>query len=127
MRSFDQGKIKEDGTIRTIHINDYFTFIDTDPVHNDPSHILGTKQGTTLFNTPYYTTETHSIIKPTLMTMGTSFVHLFVQKGTCTVETSEGTVRLNQGHSCFIPWISKSYTIKNETPMAEIIQTYIAS
>ncbi len=31
IRSFDQGKIKDDGTLREIHIEDYFHFLDTNP------------------------------------------------------------------------------------------------
>ena len=40
-----------------------------------------------------------------------TFCHLFVHQGDATITTTEGSVHITQGHSCFVPAAAESYTI----------------
>lgn len=122
IRSFDQGKIKEDGTIREIHINDYFTFLDDDEKKNT----LQTKKSTNgvLFDTSYYSLSLLSLNTNTNMKSNTSFHHLFVQEGAITVtDTNENTVTVGRGHSCFIPQ-GLEYTVQPHKN-SEVLLTFL--
>ncbi len=95
LRSFDKGKIGDDGKIRPIHIDDYFAALDTDPTRNDVGRLVRRADGETLFATPYYTTKEVT----TLMPHESSFQHVFVKDGV--IELAGLTVR--KGASVFIP------------------------
>lgn len=125
IRSFDQGKLKDDGSIRDIQINDYFSYIDTDQTRNDPAGLIQTKQGDVIFHTPYYQTDELSISQKFTASMSSSFVHLFVKKGTGTLETKNGSLRLTTGHSCFIPWSVREYAIFPETQSVVVLKTSV--
>jgi mannose-6-phosphate isomerase class I len=102
IRSFDQGKFKDDGTIREIHIDDYFKYIDTDEKRNTLS-IEKNKNGV-LFDTDYYSLSLLSLSKSERFESSTSFHHLFVKEGKIVVSDMSGnTTNVEQGHSCFIP------------------------
>jgi len=88
LRSFDQGKIKEDGTIREIQIEKYFEFLDTDEKRNTLITVKNNNQ--TLFDTPYYSLSLISLSGCKKLESKTSFHHLFVQEGK--IEVSEVTV-----------------------------------
>ncbi len=126
IRSFDQGKIKDDGSIREIHIDDYFQFLDTDPAHNNLANLRRTQHESTLLQTPYYSLDilvVHSI-RP--LTTGSSFNHLYVREGDIEVQTRDGMVRLTRGHSCFVPHHVGSYQIKTNTEQSVVLKTYIS-
>lgn len=95
LRSFDKGKISDDGKIRPIHIDDYFEALDTDPAHNDGPSLMNSASDTVLFDTPYYKTKKSSMLSP----MSDSFQHVFVKEGI--LEIAGLTVR--KGASVFIP------------------------
>lgn len=132
MRSFDRGKIGTDGTLREVHIDDYFKHIDRSPEINDPAmhkrqpKPLTSGEGFTLVSllqTRYYSldkltfVQQHTVFTDKIV----QFEHLFVQSGSITVATSEGEVRVGTGHSCFVPARAGEYTVKSETPNAEVL------
>lgn len=124
IRSFDQGKIKDDGTIRTIHIDDYFRFLDPTESRNDPMHAFIYAKGDTLLSTPYYSLDLLMVMGNTQVTIGTSFHHLFIKDGEVEVLTAGGSVKLSRGHSCFVPHAVQSYTL-HSSKQATILKTYI--
>ncbi len=118
LRSFDQGKFLNDGTIREIQIETYFKYLDT----NKERNILKIRQNEAfLFNTPYYILKKWEIQNNKEMSAEKSFHHLFVKEGTMTVRSVEGEVFVSRGHSCFIPK-GVSYTIE-VSGKTEILQT----
>lgn len=123
LRSFDQGKIGSNGEIRSITIDDYFTYLDTEPAHNDIQNALLTQKGSRLLSTPYYSLDVLEVKNKMIDETDQSFVHLFVREGEAVIETEEGQIRLTKGHSCFIPQGTGKYTIK--TNNALLLKTYI--
>lgn len=122
IRSFDQGKFKEDGTIREIHIDDYFKYIDTDEIRN--TLIIEKNKDGVLFDTNYYSLTLLSLSQNTMMQSVTSFHHLFVKEGEIEVEdTLRNRVTVGQGHSCFIPK-DVSYEIRPKTT-SEVLLTFL--
>lgn len=122
IRSFDQGKFKEDGSIREIHIGDYFKYIDLDEKRNT----LTVKENMdgVLFNTPYYSLSLFSFTKKSIMESSTSFHHLFVQEGEVVITDSLGNgLTVGQGHSCFVPQ-GITYEINPKIP-SEILLTFL--
>jgi len=122
IRSFDQGKFKEDGSIREIHIDDYFKYIDLDEKRNT----LAVKENEdgALFDTPYYSLSLFTISKKQAMESSTSFHHLFIQEGEVTITDSIGNeVTVGQGHSCFMPQ-GITYEI-NPKIQSEVLLTFL--
>lgn len=102
IRSFDQGKFKNDGTIREIHIDDYFKYIDIDEKRN--TLVVEKNESGVLFDTNYYSLSLLSLQDKKKLESTSSFHHLFVQEGKITVGDAFGNVVVvGQGHSCFIP------------------------
>ena len=54
IRAFDQGKIKGDGSIREIHVTDYFRFLDRSDETNDISNALRKPNGGTRLKNDFY-------------------------------------------------------------------------
>ncbi|MDO8496969.1 MAG: hypothetical protein Q7S61_00300 [bacterium] len=125
IRSFDQGKIKSDGTIRPLNIDDYFRIIDTDPAVNDFQTALKKRQGNRLLTTPYYCLDIIEVKDKVEETIKDSFAHLYVRNGEVEVTTDEGNVRVGKGHSCFVPYGAEKYTIKALQPNSVVLKTYI--
>lgn len=125
LRSFDQGKFKEDGTIRTIHIDDYFSFLDPDPKRNDIKNALLTARGESLLRTKNYSMDVLSVKTSESLTIEDSFVHLFVTQGAATVSTAGGMVTIHKGHSCFIPYKAENYEITAVDGPVSLLKTYI--
>jgi mannose-6-phosphate isomerase class I len=125
LRSFDQGKIKDDGTIRTIHIDDYFQFLDVTEEHNTIDFALRRRQGTNLLKTPYYSMDELQISDKTQVQVGESFDHLFVLSGVARVTYADTTLTIGKGHSCFVPWKVGSYTLEPVQGNTTVLKTYI--
>jgi len=125
IRSFDQGKIKSDGSIRKIHIDDYFEFVDTDPSVNDIANAIRVPDGQSLLKTPFYSMDILEITQEISDFTDKSFCHLFVREGAIEVEGAEGTVRVGQGHSCFLPQVAGFFKIRPETTKAVVLKSYI--
>lgn len=125
IRSFDQGKIKSDGTIRPLNIDDYFRIMDIDPAVNDFQTALKKRQGNKLLTTPYYSLDIMEISTEIQDEIKDSFVHLYVRDGVIEVTTDEGSVQVGKGHSCFVPYGAGKYTIKALQPNSVVLKTYI--
>lgn len=122
IRSFDQGKLKEDGTIRTIQIDDYFKYIDLDEKRNTLT--IEKNENGILFDTPLYSLSSLSIAGEMKMESKSSFHHLFVKEGgVAVVDSDNNRIEIGRGHSCFVP-MGISYTIQTHTT-AELLLTYL--
>ena len=126
IRSFDQGKFKEDGSIREIHIDDYFEFLDTDPEHNKLEHLRKTRQGNTLLRTPYYAVDILEVPEKVTDKTNNSFCHLYVREGSIEVIAEDGSVHMTTGHSCFIPAHTDIYQIVSKEGTAVVLKTFIS-
>ncbi len=124
IRSFDQGKFKADGTIREIHIDDYFTYMDATPESNDIQNLKRERNGDSLLKTPYYSMNIIECDYSVTCAMDDKFHHLFVREGEATITTSGGSVHITTGHSCFIPAEAKSYTISTGVKTV-LLQSFI--
>lgn len=121
IRSFDQGKIMKDGSIRKVQIEEFFKHLDI----NEQRNTLKKRKSndTILFNTPHYLLNRIAVSKKITMSSGSSFHHLFVQSGIISVESEKGVIFVSQGHSCFIP---KGITyIMDTSEVSEVLQTYM--
>jgi hypothetical protein len=96
LRSFDKGKIADDGSIRPIHVDDYFNALDSDPTHNVVDSLIMQAEGDSIFATPYYTT------KIGMSSTSDSFQHVFVQKDALQL----GDLNVRKGASVFVPQYS---------------------
>jgi hypothetical protein len=54
IRSFDKGKMQQNGDVREIHVEDYFKYLDTRPETNNLSLAVQKRTGSSLLSTPYY-------------------------------------------------------------------------
>lgn len=122
IRSFDQGKFKDSGDIREIHIDDYFTYLDTDPEHNDLARMRQERKGDRMLTSDYYCMDIIELDGTRSLETGSSFCHLFVRDGAAAIKTENGSVRLGQGHSCFLPHAVGSFQIEGA---GTLLKTYI--
>ena len=125
LRSFDQGKIKNDRSIRPIQVDEYFKFLDTDPGHNRTANIVSHPDGTLICKTPHYSLDRLKVSSPIKETTYNSFVHLFVKEGTVKVLATDGEVIVGTGHSCFIPQEVGEYSLENIGESCTVLKTYI--
>ncbi|OGK13914.1 hypothetical protein A3A93_06050 [Candidatus Roizmanbacteria bacterium RIFCSPLOWO2_01_FULL_38_12] len=126
IRSFDQGKIKDDGTLREIHIEDYFHFLDTNPQNNDISMLTRKKQGSSLVKTPYYTIDIFENFEDVDDQTNDSFVHLYVRDGGADIQSGNTLINVSKGHSCLIPAGVQKYKIHAKTMDTALLKTYIS-
>lgn len=124
IRSFDQGKIKDDGTVRDLNIDDYFKYLDTDPTHNDANLNKGNREGNRVVTTPYYCLDEISINGVEEFKTGKSYVYIFVRDGEIEVEGNGVKLRLQRGFSCFIPKSVVSYSVKSLASNTVILSAY---
>lgn len=121
IRSFDQGKFKENGDVREIAVDDYFSFLDNGEENNHFD--LKKKDSVHLFETPYYCLDRLLINKETAGTTSSSFHHLFVVGGEIRVFDGKNAIVVQRGHSCFIPQ-GIAYTIKSQGK-TELLKTFL--
>lgn len=126
IRGFDQGKIKDDGSIREIHVNDYFEFMDTSDEMNNIDSLKRTRNGNNLLQTPYYSLDILELENEHTETITDSFHHIYVQEGSVEIIAEEGSIILTKGHSCFIPYKTEMYKI---TPQQKsiLLKTHISN
>lgn len=124
LRAFDQGNIKDDGSVRPLAIDDYFQALDSEPSHNLPEQYLRWPQVvekqeglsiSRLFETPYYISTLISLEQPyqgpeTSLEEGT-YHHLFVQEGAIEVVVNDQRWPLAKGWSLFIPAALGTYQL----------------
>lgn len=125
IRAFDQGKIAEDGTIREIHINDYFKYLDTDPKHNNIATSTLRERNGHLLSTPYYCLNRLLVRKEFTDSTNNSFVHLFIVSGKASISSKDGSVIISKGYSCFIPEFVEKYIIKPLVKNVIILKAFI--
>lgn len=125
LRSFDQGKFKDNGEVRELHIDDYFTFLDANLNINNIHNAIFQQQGKHLLSTPYYSLDILEIKNKLTDSTGDSFCHLFVREGEIEVTSDEGHIKLDKGHSCFIPYNVNTYEIKSNTPLSVVLKTFV--
>lgn len=138
IRSFDKGKIKEDGSIRTIHVDEYFKYVDRSEKANNPDlHFTDTKpleksknfSVTQVLSTKDYSMQEISIkdiIKNNYTQTNNSFHHLFVRDGKIIVETKDEKFIISRGFSLFVPANCGQYLIRPyKTKEVVILKTYI--
>jgi len=126
IRAFDQGKIKDDGTIRDMNIEDYFENLDTDPAHNNIEHVRRVQNGDELLRTKFYSVDIiHVSNDEKLMTCG-HFSHLYVHDGDVSITAGGTTIRVTKGHSCFIPSSVEKYEISSNTANSVILKTFVS-
>lgn len=120
IRSFDQGKIMDNGSIRKIQIEEYFKHLDLNEERNT---LRSGKSDVILFNTPYYSLNRIVVSNKITQSAEGSFHHLFVKTGSIIVESTDGKVLVTRGHSCFIPK-GITYTI-DSTEESVVLQTFV--
>ena len=124
IRSFDQGKLKNGGGIREIHIDDYFHFLDTSAELNDPAFLQKKRQGNHILKTANYCLDILEVNTALTASTGDSFNHFYVRDGEVEITATDGSVCLTAGHSCFLPQAVGQYEIKAKTP-STILKTSI--
>lgn len=154
VRVFDKGKLKADGSLRSVAVNDYFRYVDRSTRNNNPDFhklkpkILANKKNVrveSLLKSKYYCMDKlvlKSVYAGKETATGNSFHHLFMKTGSAWIKRADhlalrlpsrqpecqvGTrIKLTQGHSCFIPAAVKNYIIQ---PIGknkiEILKTFI--
>lgn len=127
IRSFDQGKIKEDGSIRELHIDDFFRYIDSDPRRNDITVLKAQRAGEKLLRSPYYAVDILELSGKIDQTTKSGFCHLYVRDGLVEVASAAGTVVVSQGHSCFVPAAVRHYSLTPLSPNSVILKTFLNS
>lgn len=134
-RNFDKGKMGRDGSVRQIHIKDYFAAIDRTPEANNPqNHIVAP---TLKHRSDSYTLEHlldsqhYQMDKLSLQTSTANYQerisrykHLFVKKGKVTVTAGKHTITVTTAHSCFIPASANIYTVQNLVDKSEILISF---
>ena len=124
IRSFDQGKIMEDGTIREIHIDDYFTYLDQSEERNTYIPTQG-GEGELLFTNPHYSLARLAVNVDRPMHADTSFHHLFVKEGEVKVIAGKDEIVITRGHSGFIPK-GVTYVIHPDHPSI-VLHTFLGN
>lgn len=126
IRSFDKGKILPDGSIRPIHIEDYFSFLETNPEHNDLQMAMKKRNGQSLVKTPYYSLGVETLGKTEVVEeTKTSYIHIFVVEGELHLDTSNYSLIVEKGCSCFIPFGVGRYLLSSGDGKTTILKTYI--
>lgn len=136
IRSFDKGKIKDDGGVRPVQVKDYFKFIDRSVEINNPKTFLArgkklvetpTFSTSELFNTPYYQlhkTTLTGTMESTDLNGPDSFHHIFVHEGSIVVDHEQSKLTIGRGHSVFIP-ASCNYRLTSQNGPAILLTTFI--
>jgi len=134
-RNFDKGKMGADGSVRDVHIKEYFEFIDRTPMANDPaSHVVQASavshtesyEHDHLLATSSYNLDQLKFLKPgaVFTEQPGRFKHLFVKSGKIKVAASGEAVTVTTGHSCFVPAAAGEYSVENLAGDTEVLVSY---
>jgi hypothetical protein len=134
-RSFDKGKLGQDGEIRSLQIDEYFTAIDRSDVANDPTGHMRTAQAVTtgdgyslgrLMKSGYYNLDKLDMIheKARYTEENSSYRHLFVKAGRVEVTAGTTTVTVGTCHSCFIPAGALRYHVTSLAANTQILVSH---
>lgn len=125
IRAFDQGKIRSDGSIREIHVEDYFACLDTSDEINNIQNALRKPDDTMLLKNDFYSMDIFEGSEEVADRLTDSFAHLFVRRGSIDVESEYGTVHVTEGHSCFLPAGIGTYTTRANAESV-VLKSYIS-
>jgi len=136
LRSFDQGNMKSDGSVRPLTIEDYFTALDLDPRVNEPSrylqNVLSITEGSTtlktLFTNHYYVTqllEFSGTYAGAATQTDRSFHHIYALGESVNITIGESTWLVPAGWSFFIPAAVGSYRLDAETNYGKVLITHL--
>lgn len=132
IRCFDRGKMTPNGSVRDVHIKDYFELIDRTVATNDPkTHTLQPQPVASteaydfmlLLKTKYYTLhrltfkQTDAIYEEQIQ----EFRHVFVKSGAINVTAGAKTLKVTAGHACFIPAGAQQYTLSALESNADVL------
>jgi mannose-6-phosphate isomerase class I len=138
IRSFDKGKIKNDGTLRKLDIDPYFHYLDRSENTNNPQTHMATAKTIirgrrievkNLVRTKYYSMDKIKLgkNKSLKINMEESFNHLFVVSGKFIIHAENSKLTLTKGHSCFVPACFKHYEIKSSKfNQSETLKTFVS-
>jgi len=124
LRSFDKGKMFDDGTARPVHIKDYFANLDTDPSRNSLSALTKKPEGTRMLSTDRYSLDLLVLQDTGTLKNKDSYSHLFVKEGVLLVQSKGGVITVGQGHSCFIPFAAGTVQLIPKTKRATVLRAY---
>ena len=133
IRSFDQGKIKDDGTIRSLNIEDYFLAIDKDLIKNSLNYHLKLPSKDEFIKTKFYCVDLITLSQNDKFLQNNQkflenkgFSHYYVESGEVDV-ISDGNrdINVTAGHSFFIPDSLNTYTIIGKVKDTKILKTYL--
>lgn len=120
LRSFDQAKIKDDGSVRELTIDDYFAYLDTTAKNNDPlqhiqsadSESIQTTTKKQIFNTPYYKLFEYLAYEnsKSIEISANEFQHVFVKEGTISISWQGRHWLVPKGWSMLLPPQTNSST-----------------
>jgi hypothetical protein len=134
-RSFDKGKMGSDGSIRNVHIKEYFQFIDRTPEANDPkTHIRAARLRSSsdtyrleaLLETPYYSLDRLTLAKSgaTFTESLQSFKHLFMRSGSAQITAGGHAITVTAAHSCLVPAATEGFTARALSAATEILISF---
>lgn len=135
IRSFDKGKMAQDGSLRSLQIDDFFALADRSESANDPQTHM--RNSIVLQQTDTYTherllaTKYYSMEKVSLSDVGNEFIstydsfrHIFVRSGAMAVQAGEVEVTVTTGHSVFIPAVTGRFVVRALESNTEILISY---
>lgn len=125
IRAFDQGKIKEDGTVRKMNIQDFFQHIDSDPSHNKLENLQREIHGENILNSKFYSINLLEPKSEITINTNQTYHHLYVRDGQIAISANGVTVKVDRGFSCFVPSSVESYIITPESDNCAVLKTYI--
>ena len=125
IRSFDQGKMKDDGSVRPMNIEDYFHYLKSDAESNDISKLHTHPDGRELITTPFYRLERIEVDGLAQEATNGSFHILHCLAGSCQIVTPEGTVSIHAGHSAFVPAGCEQYEIKSDEKATVLVGSVV--
>lgn len=138
IRSFDKGKIKSDGSLRPIHVDDYFKYIDRSSEINNPDKHRVIRSDAlkgegyeidSLLRCDYYSLDkfilTGKYLGKYSKTIGT-YHHLFVRSGKIRLTVGDELLEVGEGHSCFIAAGTGQYMIESLSEKSEILKTFVS-
>lgn len=137
IRCFDKGKIKNDGSIRNLQIDDYFKHIDHSQEANNPKTHM--RKSTIIKKTSTYTikqilqTSNYSLQKikftQPINNQHTqtqdSYHHLFAKQGNIQLKANDNQLIITQGFSVFIPASTGQYQLNPLSSKAVVLKTYL--
>lgn len=103
IRSYDQGKIKDNGHLRKLNIDNYFQYLDTDKNSNRFTNLSSKERGGYLLSTDYYHLDRIDLENNYIFNTKDCFAHFFVERGGVKILAHDGQLTVYEGHSFFVP------------------------